>query len=308
MKPQGPIRLLLVEGDPDEARRVFRALDSGRFSVETACSLREASLKLKDNGFEVVVLDLIQPDGCGIPALKQLQRFTGDLPVVVITGIDDQTLAVQAVQAGAQDYLVRDRLAQQDLERIILSAMERQRLVVELKLAREREHFLATHDPLTRLPNRQLFYDRLGQALVSQRRQGGVLGVLFLDLDRFKPINDRFGHPVGDELLRLVAERLQSNLRESDTPARIGGDEFTVLLRHLSHPGDAALVAEKILKSISLPFRLQGEDITVGASLGVAVAPGDGESIEDLIRNADRAMYAAKERGGNRYCLFRDLA
>ena len=178
---------------------------------------------------------------------------------------------------------------------------ERQRLENELS-------HQALHDALTALPNRLLFRERLGHALERLRREAGPaqrhVGLVLLDLDDFKVINDSLGHDAGDDLLVAVARRLENGLRSVDTAARLGGDEFTLLLEDLVQPEDALPVAARILELLSEPFRLGDRSLTVGASLGIAVASTGEESSDDLIRRADVALYDAKSRGKNRFALF----
>lgn len=172
-----------------------------------------------------------------------------------------------------------------------------------LKIAEEQMEFQAYHDVLTTLPNRKLFTDRLTVALAQARRTSSELAVIFLDLDNFKNVNDSMGHAAGDELLVSVAERLTSSLREGDTIARIGGDEFTILAPGLTESEDAIRVSEQVLESLEQPFMLGDRQVFVTASLGVALAPGDGNDSETLLKNADSALYRAKESGGNNYQL-----
>jgi diguanylate cyclase (GGDEF)-like protein/PAS domain S-box-containing protein len=160
---------------------------------------------------------------------------------------------------------------------------------------------LAQHDPLTGLPNRILFNDRLGQALHEAHRQSSTLGVLFIDLDEFKLVNDSYDHGFGDEVLKAVAERIGRVMREDDTLARMGGDEFTVILRGLSHVDAAGVVAQKVLALFTQPFVVQQQTIFLGASIGISVYPRHGNQAEDLVRKADTAMYRAKEEGKNTF-------
>lgn len=172
-----------------------------------------------------------------------------------------------------------------------------------LKMAEEQMEFQAYHDVLTMLPNRRLFTDRLTLALAQSRRTGTPLAAMFLDLDNFKTINDTHGHAIGDELLIAVAERLGGALREGDTVARIGGDEFTILCTGLQSSEDAVRVAEHVVDVMSRPFHLGSHAVYATASIGVALAPEDGIDAEMLLRNADSALYRAKEAGGNNFQL-----
>jgi diguanylate cyclase (GGDEF)-like protein len=158
---------------------------------------------------------------------------------------------------------------------------------------------MARHDVLTDLPNRQLFDDRLQTSLAIARRNKGRLALLYIDLDKFKQVNDTLGHLVGDLLLIEVAQRITSCLRESDTVGRMGGDEFMVLLNDILSTEDASVVAEKIRAALNRPFDLAGQKLQIASSIGIATYPEDGEEKQHLIRHADEAMYGAKTNGGN---------
>lgn len=176
--------------------------------------------------------------------------------------------------------------------------------ITDRKKADELISYQAYHDILTSLPNRVLFKDRLGLAVLQARRNNTGLALMFIDLDRFKLVNDTLGHAVGDELLQQTAVRLKACLRSGDTLARLGGDEFTAVLPELNDRQDAALIAEKFLECLQLPFQLAGQSVHVSASIGIAIYPTDGESIDELIRNSDIAMYHMKAEGKNGYSFF----
>ncbi len=164
---------------------------------------------------------------------------------------------------------------------------------------------MAQHDSLTDLPNRATFNDRLAQAIAQAHRHGHRLAVLYLDLDRFKHINDSLGHAIGDRVLQCVATRLLDCVRSSDTVSRQGGDEFVVLLPEVAHPQDGALIADKILLSLGAPFRIDLHDLRLSASLGIVTYPEDGTDGDTLMKNADVAMYAAKDSGRNSHRFFK---
>lgn len=182
--------------------------------------------------------------------------------------------------------------------------------ITDKKLSEKRIYHLAHYDALTDLPNRVLFQDRLDHALVEARRGGYSVPILYLDLDRFKPINDSFGHPVGDLLLQQVAERLRQCVREADTVARMGGDEFTVILGQRASGGTRDIVqmgsrvATAILDALAQPFNLEGHEVFISASIGIVVYPHDGITVAQLIKNADTAMYHAKDKGRNNYLFY----
>ncbi|GAB4291166.1 MAG: hypothetical protein Kow0096_05140 [Thiohalomonadaceae bacterium] len=177
--------------------------------------------------------------------------------------------------------------------------------IVTQEHVRKRLHSLAYYDALTDLPNRELFHDRLHNALVQARREQRRMALLFLDVDRFKPVNDVHGHAVGDSLLRVIADVLRMCVRESDTVARLGGDEFTVILTGVKGSDDAAQVADKIIAAFAQPFQVEGRELSVGVSIGIALFPGDAHDEAMLLRHADAAMYAAKQAGRNNYQYFR---
>jgi len=176
--------------------------------------------------------------------------------------------------------------------------------ITERKIAEETIAYQAFHDQLTVLPNQRLFKDRLEMAIIHARRSGNMVGVMFIDLDRFKLVNDTYGHAAGDELLKNVAFRLRLCMRAGDTLARNGGDEFTALLPDIMKSEDATIVAEKIICELNVPFIVAGQDMHITASIGIAVLPGDGENVDTLLKNADIAMYKVKEGGKNDFKYF----
>ena len=181
---------------------------------------------------------------------------------------------------------------------------ERKRDISERKLAEERVQFLAFYDALTGLPNRTLFQDRLTTALANARREKDKVALLFLDLDKFKDINDSLGHSVGDLLLKEVAKRLKTWGREQDTVARLGGDEFLITLTHVKDVPDVALAAERLIGAMTAGFIVQGHSLNVSCSIGISIFPGQGADGETLIKNADAAMYRAKTDGRNNFRFF----
>ena len=178
--------------------------------------------------------------------------------------------------------------------------------ITERKRAEERIQYLATRDGLTGLPNRLLVSDRLAQAIAACKREGTQLAVLFMDLDRFKLVNDSLGHEMGDRLLREVAARIGASMREEDTLARLGGDEFVLIAYGLHASEAAAEIAQKILAAVAMPFMVDGHTINATASIGISVHPADAPDSQGLLRNADIAMYQAKDRGGGRYEFYSD--
>jgi two-component system, cell cycle response regulator len=291
------IKILLVEDNEVDAhltQDILAEWSIEQFDVTHVTSLSEAFKHLARERFDAVLLDLSLPDGYGLPTLRQVQAANPTLPIIVLSGFSDQALALLAVQNGAQDYLVKGQGQPELLARSIRYAMERKR-------AEEHLTYLAQYDQLTGLVNRTLFRDRLIQAMARSKRLQQPLGLMLLDLDRFKAVNDTMGHAVGDQLLKDVAHRLQECVREVDTVARMGGDEFTIILEGLSCEQDITIIAQRITESLAKPFQLQEKSASIGVSIGITVYPSDDHEIDELLKHADAAMYRAKQQGGNSF-------
>jgi diguanylate cyclase (GGDEF)-like protein len=245
-----------------------------------------------------VLLDLGLPDAHGLDSVRLARSAAPNVPLIVLTGLNDEALATDAMMEGAQDYLIKGQVENRALPRALRHAIERHRIQMETK-------YFAQHDAVTNLPNRLLLSDRISQAIQLARRRNTSTAVLFLDLDRFKYINDSLGHPVGDQLLQSVSLRLLATVRDSDTVSRQGGDEFIVLLSEIAHPQHAVIGAQKILTALAAPHYLGGQELHIDGSIGISVFPGDGDDAETLIKNADMAMYDAKEKGRNNFQFFK---
>jgi diguanylate cyclase (GGDEF)-like protein len=283
------VKVLIVEDSPGYAALVRALLDEaapGEFELVVTPRLSDAIEVLLERGAECVLLDLGLPDAEGLEALAQVRTAALDAPVVVLSGRDDEELALRAVREGAQEYLVKGAIDGRTLARAIRHAVERKRIQAELA-------HQAMHDGLTGLPNRTLFFDRLRQALSRVGRTQTCLAVLFVDLDDFKTVNDTHGHAAGDALLVESGRRLQGVLRGGDTAARLGGDEFIVLCEDIAGREEARRISSRVLA-----------ELPTGASIGVALsAGGDVEDPDELVRQADAAMYAVKRRGGGGFEL-----
>lgn len=277
---------------------------------EAVAAVREASVQHEP--FALVFIDVTGSNCAGVRTAIRIRQGDPDVEIVLCTGCAEiDRLEIGGVLPPEEKLSYLPRTA---------TPGEVHQLIIALSskwLAERRVVRLAYFDPLTQLPNREQFRNRLSQALQSAQHQNRPLGVLFLDLDKFKSINDSLGHAAGDELLRAVARRLRDNLRrerrcgihngERARPgdlARMGGDEFVAMLPGLHTIGDAALVAQRLIKTIREPVRLAGNTVVVTPSVGIAVYPKDGTSTESLLRNADVAMYFAKRRGPGTYAFF----
>ena len=293
------ITVLLIEDNDIDARLTQDLLAEWsveEFKITHAKTLSDGLLHLDKERFDAILLDLSLPDAFGLPTVRQVHATNPSIPLVVLSGVSDQALALQAVQQGAQDYLVKGQGHPELLARSVRYSIERKR-------SEERLTYLAQYDQLTGLVNRSLFRDRLDQAMARSKRLQQPMGLMLLDLDRFKSVNDSLGHDVGDELLKSVSERLKSCVREVDTVARMGGDEFTIILEGVASEQSIVVVAKRIAESISTVFELQGHTISIGISIGITVFPQDDHSIDELLRHADSAMYMAKQRGGSGFAF-----
>jgi diguanylate cyclase (GGDEF)-like protein/PAS domain S-box-containing protein len=421
--------LLVVEDHLGDARLLREMLreEGARTEVSHVCSMLEAEGYLAGNMVDIILLDLGLPDAQGLEAVQRAHAAAPRVPLVVLTGLDDESLAARALQEGAQDYLIKGEIDARGLVRALRYAVERKILEEALFVERERAHvtincigdavastdmlgnvsFLnlvgekltgwscqeavgrpmsevvriveatsreamlnpmqiefqlappvspphwilirrdrseipidesvatirdrvgtpigavivfrdvsagramamqithsAEHDFLTGLPNRMLLNDRITEAIGLARRHTKKVAVLFLDLDGFKHINDSLGHPIGDKVLQSIAARLEGSIRGSDTVSRQGGDEFVVLLSEIERAEDAAIAAVKLLQAVSHAHSIDQQDLHVTMSIGVSVFPDDGLDAETLIKNADTAMYQAKQHGRQRYQFF----
>jgi len=427
-----PPKILLIQNDAHGANSICGALSSpsgGSFEVEWVRRPSEGLERLMKKGIDAILLELSLPGSQGLEAFDKLHAFALDVPILIVSGKDNEALAKEAVARGAQDYLLPGHLDDYSLSRAVRNAIERKSVEDALYLERERavvtlnsigdavlctdtsgtvtylnlvaetmtgwrreeavgkrltEVFQiidgatrkpgrdpmemaveenrtvgltmncvlvrrdgfesaiedsaapihdrtgrvigavivfhdvsaaramsiqmthsAQHDVLTSLPNRLLLNDRITQSIAIARRQKKDLAVIFLDLDRFKYINDSLGHAIGDELLQSVSKRLLASVRGSDTVSRQGGDEFVILLSEIARPEDAATSAQKLLLSLSAPHVFGVQELHIGGSIGISVYPADGSDAEMLIKNADTAMYHAKESGRNNFQFFK---
>jgi diguanylate cyclase (GGDEF)-like protein/PAS domain S-box-containing protein len=433
--------ILLIQSDQQSARVVRDALSNSsepQFRIELVRSCSSGLERLvapatqqsdRPNPISAILVDLVLPDVAGLEIIDRLGAAAPKIPVIALCSFADESMAKEAIQRGAQDYLLKEHLNNYLLPKTLAAVIERATIVEALFDEKERAQvtlnsigdavictdiegrvtymnlvgerltgwtlkealgrpleeafkiidaetratianpmakateenvtvglpptcilirrdgfesaiadssapihdrrghitgavmvfhdvstaraltlklaYVAQHDTLTDLPNRSLLNDRLGQAIAAAQRHHAALAVLYLDLDRFKHINDSLGHLVGDRLLQSVALRVSECVRATDTVSRLGGDEFVILLSEVAHEQDAAVCADKLLQSLRMPYVLDDHELHVTASIGIVVYPGDGTEVEALLQNADSAMYEAKGRGRNNYQFYR---
>jgi diguanylate cyclase (GGDEF)-like protein len=294
------LHILLVEDDEDDyliARDLLAEIPGMRVQLEWTRSCKDGLARSTDESIDIFMVDFNLGECNGLEFLHEIIQRGVRAPVIILTGQGNYEIDLAVMHAGAMDYLVKGSFDAQLLERSIRYAIERSRL---LRALNESAH----RDDLTGLYNRREFNSRLKDEISRHNRYGQPLSLILFDLDHFKQVNDRYGHLSGDQVLVNVGQLLASRLRAIDCPVRFGGDEFAVILPE-THPEGARVVAERLRAAIaSSPVVVEGNgkvsaSIPVTASIGVAGLPGEGGSAEDLVRMADQALYAAKERGRN---------
>jgi diguanylate cyclase (GGDEF)-like protein len=308
--PEAPEVVLLVDDDEQLRETLVDVLALDEIETIAAGRVEEALELVASQKPAAVVVDYQLPDGSGIDLAREVKKIDPDLPILLLTGYATMDTAVEAV--GQFDAYLIKPVAPQQLMNSVTNALTRRRLLNQNRNLVDRltqiNAYQAMYDPLTGLLNRALLDDRLEQGLAISHRAGGQVALLFFDIDRFKVVNDLFGHQVGDKVLQEVATRLARSCRQTDSVARFGGDEFVIICSDIRNSADACVLAEHLLSIFDEPMEIDGFEHSVSASVGIAVTvPGNRrQSAETLLRNADTAMYRAKEAGRGRWELFDD--
>ncbi len=302
------IRLLLIEDNPGDVRLIREALKEGsrtEFELECTDLLSKGLERLSKGGIDAVLLDLSLPDSLGADTFFKVQAQARELPIVVLTGLEDETTAMKTVKDGAQDYLFKGRLDGQLLERSLRYAIERQRMLAEFRL-------LSLSDELTGLYNRRGFLMLAQQQMKSiERTKKGML-LFFIDLDDLKLINDHLGHSAGDTALQIAAKILKKTFRKSDIVGRVGGDEFAVLAIEATKKSTAVL-NRRLQAHLESYNNKMGRDFNLSLSVGVThCQPSLPCSISELLSDADNLMYAQKKKKkhrkkGKEPSIFKDI-
>lgn len=287
---QRPTKVLLVEENPDDVeglRSALHGVEGNPFELEWVERLSEGLQRLSRGGIDVVLLDLNLPDSEGLVTFERMHAFAPDVPIVVLTNVDDETVAVRTVQGGAQDYLVKGQVGEPLLIRSLRYAIERHRLLSALRS-------LSLIDDLTGLYNRRGFADLGEQHLKLARRTNRAVTLVYADVDQFKTINDTLGHHVGDRALLKMAEILRATFRRSDILARLGADEFAVLALEASGE-DAKLLVERLQARIRQFNEVGKDSYHLSVSVGLArYEEGSRSRLDELLARADSAMYEEK--------------
>ena len=286
-----PPVVLVADDDPSIRLVLKHTMEQCGYHVIEAANGHEAVQATLRQIPDLILMDAVMPEMDGFRATEEIRKNIEceETPILMATSLDDDQSISRAFEVGASDYItkpfnwsvLRHRTA---------------RMLYAVNAERKIRH-LAYHDALTGLPNRVLFMDRIDQAISRAKRNGGRFALLFIDIDHFKVINDSMGHEAGDHMLNIVSRRLKELLRNTDTVARFGGDEFTVIVEALNEAESGESVAKNILASLDVPIVINGKQVHIGGSIGISLYPQDGENFGTLLKNADIAMYRAKELG-----------
>lgn len=293
-------RILLVEDDEDDfilARDLLREVFQSRLQLDWLSDWDEALAAIAEAQHDVYIVDYRLGARNGVDLVREATSLGSRAPFILLTGQGNRSIDLEAMRVGATDYLVKDEITAPLLDRSIRYAIERHR-------AERRLVELAQIDQLTGVANRYLFRDFLDRQIARAERLGGAVGLLLIDLDRFKAINDTYGHGAGDTVLQTVAQRLQRSIRQSDLVARLGGDEFTVVMGDIAAQPFLQGTVDRILDVLAEPIVCAGIAMDVGASIGVAIYPNDAKTVDALIASADLAMYTAKRQPAPAYHFY----
>jgi len=300
------VTLLYVEDDAEIRERVVSILQ---------LKFPQITLFVEKNGQDgfdlyrthhpdIVLTDIRMPVMDGIRMAGEIKRVDKNALIIMLTAVSETDAILEAIDIGINHYVMKPVI----MEKLIASV---ERCIEETKMRRqirqqdETIRRMAYYDLLTGLPNRQMFSKLFHHALAHAQRHSRLLALLCLDLDRFKAVNDTHGHPVGDQLLQAVAQRLkQCCRRDQDAIARFGGDEFIILLSDPDSSQEAVRIARKIIAAFAVPFVLDGHELLISPSIGISIYPDDGTDEDTLVKSADMAMYCAKKEGRNRFHLF----
>lgn len=321
MSIEGKVKILVSDDDLTARILMKETLASDTIEVLEAENGKRAIEQFEKHSPALLLLDVSMPEMNGFEVCEYIRAHEKGkhIPIIMVTGSDDLESIHKSYAVGATDFIAKP-IKWPILGERVKYILRASQAFADLVIQQQALHKLAFYDTLTGLPNRQYLMKDLHRFLAMAKRNEYQAAMLFIDLDRFKRINDTMGHSYGDKLLRKVAHRLQANLRDSDMFARtgsfleadepqlasFGGDEFTIFLSHLNDPNEATLVAERVIRSFSKPFQLEQYEVVITPSIGISMFPNDGENAEMLLKNADTAMYFAKQSGRCCYKFYQD--
>lgn len=302
------MNILLVDDDEVDRAHIRRALNKSNLSVSiTEAVTVEQGLQLyKSADFDIVLLDYRMPKRDGIEMVIEIRTEpkNSSTAIVMMSMSEDENIAINCIKAGAQDFLIKTEITESKLRRALVHATTRHELECKLYNTYQKVKSLSETDPLTGLPNRYFFETSLKQAITNNCRTQHKLALLLIDLDNFKLINDNFGHDTGDLFLKQTVIRIKKCLRGNEVFARIGGDEFVIILNNIENNTQASLVANRIINVMQSVQEISSTVISATASIGIALHPDNGNTSAELFKHADIAMYRAKKQGRNQVCFF----
>jgi diguanylate cyclase (GGDEF)-like protein len=305
------MRLLLVDDDELDRMAVVRVLRNPKLVKDIVhASTAVKALKLFDEStFDIVLLDYRLPDMECLDVLSQITQHTDKhAAVVILTGMEDNEIIERnCIFAGAQDFLLKKELSERHLTKALVHAQARHALNSKLIDTHKRLKYLAENDPMTGLSNRYYFEEHLRGAIQRAQRLNFQLGLVYLDIDNFKLINDSLGHDSGDLLLQKIAQRLLGVVREGDVVCRLGGDEFAIIVHDLETETSVGALAQRVIESVREPIMLNNKEQFVTCSIGVATYPRCATTAEDMLKRADLAMYQVKREGRNGFHFFSEI-
>lgn len=300
------LSVLIVDDDEGDRKQLKRLISQSGLDCTCveAVNIDEAQKACETRDFDCVIIDYQLPGKDGLAVITSLHIKFPLMPIIMSTGRGSEAIATEAIKCGASDYIVKKNLNVYVLKKAIIDTIEKFQLVKKIKEQETKLEHIAFYDYLTDIPNRQLFDHTLSKVLATAKRNKKGFVVMLLDLDRFKNVNDTLGHEAGDLLLKQASKRFQATMREEDMLARVGGDEFGIILSDVNNAKDAALTAQKIIDCLKEPFLLNGQEVNITPSIGVAIYPSAGETVSDLLKSADEAMYHAKNNGKNNFQFY----
>ncbi len=274
--------------------------DTGYHSVTSTMDPNAVCELHSANHYDLILLDLQMPGMDGFQVMQGLKEIEPDGYVPLLAISAQPGYQIRALVSGAKDFISKP-FDLMEAKMRIYNMLEVRLLYKELELHSQTQESLALHDALTGLPNRRLLVDRLSLAIAHAKRNMGTMAVMYLDLDGFKQINDRYGHGTGDALLTAVASRMTDAVRQEDTVARVGGDEFVISLWEIKRPEAVEMLVSKLIQAVSHPYCIEGHTLYITASIGVGIYPLHGEDVESLLKSADLALSETKRTGKNNY-------
>lgn len=300
-----PLKVLLVEDNPSDAELVLHELKKAGFECAGRTVTTRAALicELEAFGPDIILSDFSLPQFDGLSALQVCQATTPDIPFIFVSGTLGEDRALETLEKGAADYILKSNVKR--LGAAVRRALKAAKDEASRKQLESQVRFLVDHDSLTELPNRSQFRELLDGSLERAARNNQLVALLVLDLDRFQSVNAKIGPSAADNALKQLAERIRKTAMKDNTVARIGGDEFAVVMEGRLEREQVILLAQRQIDCVAQPIELGGEtDVTLTASIGISMYPDDARDIDALLRNADIAMYHAKEQGRNNHQFY----